>query len=213
LLGAVGDYVIDRLVGDDVLTINPVNTVPIITTQKIQAQRRYPQMQLQRNLTTAISNYLSSNNYDIGEDLNQVEYGKMLDNVEGVDKVEITEFRRSPVARFVKGNDTALFSSYNVGQNVVSETWRIRFTDDTGYIVIGSVSGEQSLAGVADGSTYTTTGGELSFKMSYLAGDPPGYGTEYTIKTSSYEADTIALDDDEIISEGTTTITLTGGLA
>ena len=210
IIGAVGSYLHDKIAGNVRLDIQPAVKVPVINSVKLYLYNWAYKTKVLKLARAAISDFLNSDNQSLGGSVLFNEYAQLLEEIDGVKYSEIIALYRSPKARFVSGEDVVFITNYSINPDTIRETWEMSFVDQTKYKMVGSVSGQQATYGLVDGSQYYTDKKTLGFRASVSPSIYPTVGTRYIIDTSDYR-NSIFVSDDEILSEGTTTIELEGG--
>lgn len=213
LLGAVGGFIAARCTESWILRVIPAVPVPIICRVVLTCASWAYRRDVEKRAKAAIAGFLNADKQEFGGRVKITEFGKLLEDLEGVDSADVLQFHRIPRAVFQHGQDVVTFSGYSIAEHVRDEVWTIRFLDTVRFKVIGSKSGEQQTLGVVTGARpYATDNGALSFRATAAQGTPPGVGTTYTMRTSEYVGNVTA-DSQEIITNGSTMISLVGGIA
>lgn len=142
----------------------------------------------------------------IGSFIYRSDFIRLLDEVEGVDHVELDKLTRTPVPDYVVwAVDSGTFRSpIEIGTDSQEETWTVMFTSPTTFEVLGSVSGLQAATGTV-GIEYTSDTGRLTFAIE--AGASPNQSGDYAeIKTSQYVA-SVPIGEGEFVLKGTMNFT------
>jgi len=213
LLGAVGGYITARCTESWILRVVAAVPVPVVCRMEVTCVSWAYRRDVEARVKTAVTAFLKSDNQDLGGKAKFAELAQTVENLDGVDSVEITQFYRIPRATFKSGLNVVSFSNYAISERVDDEVWTVRFIDTKRFKVIGSKSGEQKTIGtVLTGASYTTDGGQLSFRATASTSTPPSSGTTYTLRTSPFVG-TISVDAHEIITNGSTSISMLGGIS
>jgi len=158
----------------------------------------YIQSIVEEAVQDALEEFFTASNQEFGADVRESDVSRVIDEVDGVDYVNITK-----LTLFVDSTDIdleiwtgdATFSDVIVGSAVGSETWTIVFDSATTFNVRGTVSGVQIATGTL-GTQYVSDNGEVTFTIT-AGGTPMAIGDKATFRTSQYRGN-IAILDDEI---------------
>jgi hypothetical protein len=177
----------------------------------VTALPSYSNATVQTAVGTALATLHASGSVLFGQKISMSNVYRALDEVVGVDYLDITKMSLTPKA--VVGRETGAgvptFTGMSVSPTITREVWTIRMTSPTAFTVTGSSSGIQTATGTV-GVAYTTDAGGLTFTMN--AGTPASYaGDWWTIRTTPYIGDVDA-GSFEVSQLGAYTITVTGGL-
>jgi hypothetical protein len=213
LIGAVGSFITARCSESWVLKVLSAIPVPVVASLLITCASWAYRRDVEARVRAAYTEFMNSDTQEFGDKVRITEVGQLLENLSGVEYAEVLKFYRVPRAVFKNGNDTATFSAYSIAEHVRDEIWTVRFLDNVRFKVIGSKSGEQKTVGVANNNRpYSVDNGCLSFRCTTNTSNPPSVGTTYTMRTSEYVG-TITADEQEIITAGSTSISVTGGVS
>jgi baseplate J-like protein len=139
---------------------------------------------------------------DFGSDMYLGNLFAALENVDGVDHVDLDNAYRRPVPVLETWQGDTAFSAITPGTTAVDETWTVTFLSPTTFSVQGSVSGLQQDGTV--GTPYISDGGEISFTLT--AGSTPNQiGDLATFLTSKFFGN-VPISPTEIMEQGTVTM-------
>lgn len=144
---------------------------------------------------------------DLGKNINLSDVYRLIDEVEGVDYVDLIKHTYIPTVVLEVWSGDPTFSVIGITNSTLRETWTVTFYSPTQFNVTGSLSGPQT-PGVLD-TPYTSDGGEVTFTIS-SGGTPPAVFDRATFKTSPLVGN-IVIEDTEIAKKGTIALTFTGG--
>ena len=136
------------------------------------------------NITDAVGEFfdLENANVDFGRDLYLGNIFAAIENVTGVDHVDLDKVTRVPVPNKVVWNGDNDIGPVTVGTGAQNEEWTITFLDDTNFSVVGDTSGIQSDGQI--GALYTSDNGEISFTITIWVTLPSLPGDKITFSTS-----------------------------
>jgi uncharacterized phage protein gp47/JayE len=140
---------------------------------------------------------------DFGRDLFLGNLFAAIENVDGVDHVDLDQVSRVPDPVLEVWSGDGVFGVVTVGQAATDETWTVTFLSPTTFSVVGDVSGIQT-DGVVD-VTYTSDISEISFLLS-TGVTPNVIGDRATFVTSKLLGN-VPIEDNEIITQGTINLT------
>ena len=131
-----------------------------------------------------------------------------MDNITGVDYLDITKMTITPVVSYLTWTGDAEFSDITLSEDVLREEWEVYFFNDTEFRVTGSVSGIQAATGTVD-SEYTSDNGEITFTITSNAIDN-SLSDRARFRTSPYSGN-IWMYGGEFPIKGTFTLNFYGG--
>lgn len=103
---------------------------------------------------------------DLGRSLWQSDMVNEIEDVPGVNSLDVVRFCRRPVLRWLATVGNAVLSDAGVAINVTTQaqTWRIEMLSSNEFIVTGSLSGLQSTTGTLD-APWADDAGEVGFTL------------------------------------------------
>jgi len=140
---------------------------------------------------------------DFGSDVFLGNLFAALENIDGVDHVDLSSVTRKPVPVLETWQGTGAFSAITVSDTTKEEDWTVTFISSTTFSVQGSVSGLQQDGTV--GVSYLSDNGEISFTITPGA-VPNVIGDVATFETSKAFGN-VPISPTEIMSQGTVTMT------
>lgn len=146
---------------------------------------------------------LSNPNTDFGGDLFLGNVFATLENVDGVDHVDLTVVTRKPVPKLVTWTGDAAFGPITLSQSTGEEDWTLTYLSATTFSVVGSVSGVQ-VDGIV-GALYLSDNSEISFLLS--AGATPNALGDVATFTTSKILGNVPISDTQIVEKGTVALT------
>ena len=162
---------------------------------------------------------LNSNSNSLGQHLRQSDMIGAIEDVEGVDYLNVLRYTRRPELEFKLKNGNAKLSAagIQINSDTIDEVFTITFTTATTYNVTGSVSGFQTpnLGGLGTlGQVYTpkSNAGRVMCTFTIEAGDvpmQPGDRAEFVL---SRLASNIQMREGEFPVAGEITVTVQGGI-
>lgn len=171
----------------------------------------FVQADVQAAVVLALADYFSVDKatIDFGLDINLSDITALIDNVDGVDHVDITILTMFPNDSLdITFTGDLTFTAIAVSPTTVDETWTIAFTGATTYTVTGSVSGLQAATGVVD-TPYVSDSAEVAFTIeSGTIGNT--VGDRATFRTSE-QLGNIEINGDELAIVRSQNLTFSGG--
>jgi hypothetical protein len=150
---------------------------------------------------------------DLGAVLYQSDMVREVEAITGVSSLDVLKYARRPQLRWLATVGTAALSSAGVVTNVTTraQTWRIEMVSATEFIVVGSVSGQQSTLGEF-GAAWTDDLNEVGFTIEAGA-VAAGEGDTAEIVVGELRGN-IELEADEfpVFDARSVTIQVTGGI-
>jgi len=171
----------------------------------------YVQASVTQDVDVALAEFFQATNQEFGKAIRESDITRVIDEVVGVDYVDITK-----LTLLVKGSDVSLdrwtgnatFGDIAVSGNVVKETWTITLITSNTFNVRGSLSGLQTNIGVLD-SSYTADNGQIVFTIA--SGLTPMLGGDRaSFRTADYRGNVDVLENEIGVLERNT-LSYTGG--
>jgi hypothetical protein len=169
------------------------------------------QAEVEVAVEAALATFFQVNNVDFGQAIRESDISRVIDEVTGVDYVDITKLTLIPRADDIDYNvwtGDAVVGDVTVGTSVISETWTITFTSPTTFNVRGSISGIQIATGSLD-VLYTSDNGEVSFTITSGI-SPHAVSDNASFRTSNYRGN-VLVEENEIAVLDTNDLTYSGG--
>jgi len=145
---------------------------------------------------------------DFGRGIFLSDLYRLLDEVEGVDHVDLDRLSRVPVVKYEIWSGDASFGEIAISSSTKEETWTVELTSPTEFKVSGSVSGEQVNTGTF-GVEYTSDKGEVTFTIT--EGSQACKAGDRAIFKTSRLAGNINLAGSEFPLKGTLNLNFSGG--
>lgn len=150
---------------------------------------------------------------DLGRTLWQSDMVNEIEDVDGVNNLDVVRYCRRPVLRWLTTVGNAVLSDSGVSTNVTTraQTWTVEMTSAVDFIVTGSLAGLQSTPGTI-GTPWADDAGEIGFTLQ--AGViPAGEGDTAEIVVGELRGN-IVLGPSEfpIFDASSVTINVTGGI-
>lgn len=123
----------------------------------------------------------------------------LLDGIAGVDHIDLATMTRRPEPVLEQWNGDATFSSFEVGDDALDESWTVLFTSPTTFSLTGSVSGLQPGTGILD-VPFAAAGDRISFLVQSGA-QPMLAGDRATFRTSP-KLGNVPIDASEVPVKG-----------
>lgn len=211
LLYAVGNYLTQRKTTPTILKVEPARVAEVYFVAAVHCLPTARASNVRRVVEDAIDSVFDPDTQTMGKQFPISNVYRVIENLVGVDYVDIIQMQRYPNARLAAGGSTDVaFSAFTVGAETVEDVYIVKFTDATTYTVTGNSTGYQG-TGVLD-VAFLTTDKMLGFLAS-SGMTAPTNATKFEIKTSSYVAN-INPDYDELVvlRNGTFQLTIFGGV-
>ena len=170
----VGVLDLRRIITDVATPLAALPVRPRITMEVVVAEG-HQRGTVQGRVQTALSTLYALASLQFGEEDNSTalylsDLIAAVDNTEGVDHVNLTEFTRVPLllGRGAGGWDVtggnATLGTVTVGATAVNETFTIEFNGSMTFVVTGSVSGRHAVQG-STGVVWSADDGRVSFTI------------------------------------------------
>jgi hypothetical protein len=192
-----------------VLVVDPV-FLTIDINLAVRVQTNSLQTTVTADVDTVVRDFFSLESVDFGDDMYQSDLTSLIEAVRGLASVSYVQHTIRPVAAAGQQTGSPTFGAITVGSLIQEETWTVEFknpADTTEFDVSGSVSGS---IGSGNLDTPFSVTNVLSFLIS-SGTQAPVVGDKWTFRTVAYNAQSIAVNDEEIPVLGTLTISATGG--
>lgn len=179
-------------------------------TGTVYALSNYTNAGVEDSVLAAIDDFFDvtlADGPDLGKNINLSDVYRLIDEVEGVDYVDLIKHTYIPSVVYEVWTGDATFGTIGISETTKRETWTVTFFTPTQFNVTGSVSGPQT-PGTLD-VPYTSDGGEVTFTIS-SGTIAPAVFDRATFKTSPLVGN-IVIEDTEIAKKGTINLTFTGG--
>jgi hypothetical protein len=146
LIGAVGRWLNEKKPIPTQLSVY----APIVVTPYLRAtvivQSNMMRDVVEFSVDAALQELFATVTDEFGEGVPLSAISQTIENVAGVDYVNVLEFHRIPVAKVAIGNKDALdpdeFSVTNITEDIVREKFSLIWLSSTQFYLVGSVSGE-----------------------------------------------------------------------
>ena len=218
LITAVQVYLQARaMAGETVYVQGPTHVVGLLITATVHILPTYDAEDIQIAVESVLSNFfdVDAEGTQFGRDVNLSDIMALIDNVTGVDYVDVAQLTLDPASTLtweISPDDPAV-ASYIVGLNtlaLIDQTYTITFTNPTTYTVkngLGVHVGTGTLS--SPGVELATTDGAL--RMMLVDGtDAMVAGDRATFRTSQYIGN-VEIDGFEIRQLDTQTLSFEGG--
>ena len=184
---------------------------PDYVTVDIEATVYYEGEYLEATVSDAVNSLLesffgvTSLFVDFGKNVNRSDIYRAIEDLEGVDHVDIEKLYRVPAVKGITGSldTTGVITSIAISAITKEETWSIIFIDATNFNVTGSVSGDQANTGTVD-VAYSSDNNEISFIVN-TGIETIAIDDKAEIKTSKQYGN-VALSDEEFPKQGMMTL-------
>lgn len=216
LIDQVEAYLQDRATaGETVYVQGPRHIVGVILTATVHVLTTYDVDDIRILVENAISDFfdVEAEGTQFGKDVNLSDIMALIDNVLGVDHVDISQLTLDPADTFTweVAPDSPAPVDHIIGLNslgLIDQTYSLTFTDATHYNVRDAnsiVVVNNALLGVE----YTSTDGAFKIQLANT-GDPMANNDRATFRTSQYVGN-VEIDEFEIRRVDTLTLSFEGG--
>jgi len=212
-------YVLSQLdtfrMASDGVEVFSANEVTVDLTAEVHVLSQYLQSAVVVAVEDAVENYFDPALRPFGEEDNprgDIRIGDvfaMMENVRGVDFVELSKLTMVPRVDWRVKTGDAYFGPIGISSTTIAETWEVRFINPTDFNVRGSVSGLQAATGTLD-TPYASDGGEVSFTLN-SGTSPMSLGDIAQFRVSDLLGSVDVLPT-EVGVRGTVTLTYIGGV-
>jgi len=134
----------------------------------------------------------------------------LIDNVDGVDHVDLTKVTRRPAPTLEVWSGDAAFDPVTVGPAAVRETWSVIFTSPAEFSVRGTASGIQAARGRLD-TPYVADRGQVSFEIKTGPGGAAMRAGDRATFVTSALLGNVPLAPNEVMVRGSVRLGLSGG--
>ena len=199
-----------KMAGTCIIIKDPVYQ-PIRVTGTVFLASNFATEQAAVDINTVIEEYFSLDGQfsGLGEPANLSNIMRLLDSIEGVNHVDLTEFTLQPVPDTTLMHGGCTIPSVAIGEQSKEEEWTVIFISASEYTVRGTVSGIQTAQGTT-GLPYTSDKGEVSFTVVCSGPGSPLVGDRITFFTSR-KRDDVPMPGNSIMQKGEVNITIVGG--
>jgi hypothetical protein len=213
LLGSVGSYLNERKTTPVILLIEPCQLFEFYIDIQVFLFSSVRQSDVQRLIEDALEENFNANDLLLGEQIPMSKVYDVVEDVTGVDYLDLNRFQRQPYARLLStgASSDLTFTSITVGEDTPRDRWNIRFTTTTTFVVDGTESSGVQVNTGTVGTPYTTDDGSFTFTATAGA-ISPSVDNQWEILTGPYLGN-MDPDDDEIgtLYGDTFVMTITGG--
>lgn len=165
LLGSVGTYLTSKKVAPVILTVLPVNVFQIHLSVIVYLYNNIRQSSADTAIREATLAGLDPEIRKMGDQIPTSLISDIIEDVTGVDYLDITRFQRQPYARQLTSSGSDLsFDDITINEDIIRDRWLITFTSTTTFNVEGESSGLQTNTGTV-GALYSIDDGSLSFTV------------------------------------------------
>lgn len=214
LLGSVGSFLTERKTTPVILLVEPCRLFEFYLTLQVYLFGSVRRSDAQRYIEDAIEEAFDVGAIELGEQIPMSKVSDVIEDVTGVDYVDLIRFQREPYARLITTGSASdlTFTGITIGESTTRDRWRIRFLSATTFEVNGiEGAGLQASSGTV-GTPYTTDDGGFTFTATAGTIDPSADDT-WEIVTGPYLGN-MDPDSDELgkLLGDTFSLTLVGGL-
>ena len=212
-------------IGADLVMVNPT-IIPINVIGAVYLTTAASKAELTTNVDTAVEDFL-----EFGETNSISKFGQnvylsdliaLIDNIEGVDHVDITKFSRTPVPVLDSWRDQSSTITVTVGEeNEIEQTLTVTMSTDAPSVMTYTVSGDVSgLLGTGTATISPTAATafqiaaasvEFNLSVMFSSSNAVGPGDAFTVTIGKYLGNQ-TISGKEIPDNGTITLTYTGGI-
>ena len=208
------------MAGETVYVNGPVNVVGILLVATVDVISTYDWTDVRILVESVIETFfaVTSEEAQFGKDVNLSDLMALIDNVTGVDHVDIFQLTLNPANTLIweVAPATPVDVTYIIGQNtlnLIDQQYTITFTGSSTYVVrdVGGVN--VTPGGVASvGVEILTTDSALKIKLDYPSLNPtPMANNDRAVFRTSQYVNNVEIEDFEIRQLDTQTLSFTGG--
>ena len=221
LVEQVRVYLQERAMAGETVYVNgPVNVVGILLVATVDVISTYDRTDVRILVESVIETFfaVTSEEAQFGKDVNLSDLMALIDNVTGVDHVDIFQLTLNPANTLIweVAPATPVDVTYIIGQNtlnLIDQQYTITFTGSSTYVVrdVGGVN--VTPGGVASvGVEILTTDSALKIKLDYPSLNPtPMANNDRAVFRTSQYVNNVEIEDFEIRQLDTQTLSFTGG--
>jgi len=206
LKDAVFDYCETRkIVTTEIIVEDPIY-VTVDVEGTVHVFDNFTQADVEAAVLAALTEHFSFENRDFGQDVYLSDIYAVIDNVSGVNYVDLTKMTMEPVVDYILWSSDAVIEDFMIVDTTDYETWTIEFLSST-FRVTGAVAGLQVNTGSLN-APYLVD--DSSFGFTIASGSHiPVTGDHATVRASRL-LDNISILDPEIAT-GTIVLSFIGG--
>ena len=146
LIGAVGRWLNEKKPAPTRLSVEAPTVVNPYLSAEVHVYPNLLRQTVAFDVDVALQVLFNSITDDFGEGVALSAISQAIENVRGVDYVNVNEFHRIPVARLISGDedafDGATFSIEGITEHVLRQTYTINWTSSNTFYLNGSSSGD-----------------------------------------------------------------------
>jgi uncharacterized phage protein gp47/JayE len=210
LKSGLQSYLEEKKMVNDILTVKDPQYVSIDVQGTVYVKPSYVRTVVEAAVLEVLDDFFAydSDYADFGQGIFLSDLYRLLDEVEGVDHVDLDKLARVPVVKYEIWSGDAVFGDVAISGSTKEETWTVELVSPAEFKVTGSVSGEQANTGIF-GTEYTSDKGEVTFTITEGSRACKA-GDRATFKTSKLVGN-INLAGSEFPQKGTVNLSFTGG--
>lgn len=165
LIGGVGTYLTTKKTAPVILTVLPVEVFDMHLSVIVYLYNNIRQSTADTAIREAVLAGLDPEIRKMGEQIPQSLVSDIIEDVTGVDYLDIVRFQRQPYARQLTSSGSDLsFDSITVNEDTIRDRWLITFDTTTTFSVEGASSGLQVNTGTV-GTAYSIDDDSLTFTV------------------------------------------------
>lgn len=211
LVSAIDNVLLYKKMATDVLYISPATLVPVDVTLGVHVRPNFKRSTVKAQVSTAFTvstGILASDAVDLGKALRVSDMVGLLEQIPGVDYIQVHKYTRRPSLRWLTAaGNAALVGTPSTFSSTQAQVWTVTMISPTEFTVSGSVSGYSPVIGTL-GSAYTVDD-EITFTLA--AGvTPMAAGDNGVIRVGRLAWD-VEFDAFEMPEAGVISVTATGG--
>lgn len=212
LIGAVGTSLTAKKTTPVIIQVVPARVVELHLAMTVHLFKTVRRSDATRLITDAVNTTYTPDNIDFAQVLPLSLVSDVVEDITGVDYVDVDRHQREPSARAL-GDFLAdpTFTNFLLGADTPRDRWTLQFFNASQFTVTGVDSGLQNNTGTL-GSVYATDDGAFSFLASPGTIAPTSFETFEVI--SSPFVGNVFLDPDEVAALANLLfgLTLVGGV-
>ena len=165
LIGSVGTYLTGKKTAPVILSVLPVIVFDMDLTLIVYLYNNVRQSTANTAIREAVITGLDPELRKMGDQIPRSLIADIVEDITGVDYVDIDKFQRQPYARQLTNSGSDLsFDDITVTIDTIRDRWLITFTSSTTFSVEGEASGVQGNIGTV-GVLYSIDDDSLSFTV------------------------------------------------
>jgi len=185
LIGSVGQFLETRKTTPTIVRVRSVSAVPVWLTIEVFLHPKASKRAVKKAIEETLLKELHVQNFLMGVQLSESKVDDIVEEVPGVDYLNVLRLQRQPYFRLLVGSDAVdlTFDDILVGEKTVKDVWTVTFISSTDFEFRGKSSGK--LPNGKIGVPYSAPSHGVNFKINAHT-VYPGAGNKWEFITGAY---------------------------